>query len=281
MKSNSLHCITCGAPLETTLHQLNCTVCNAAFPLQSGIPIFGNADEVAEWTSYHTELGKTGEVAGGNYLSEQPSNENSFYSRFLPDNAREVLDAGGGDGNTTAEWAARHPHATVKVMDLSIHGLKKVLKRNIPNMHPICAPADRRFPFDAASFDTISTVFLVEHMVPDALNRFLAEAFRCLKPGGKLVVASDTAFYDAVLHPLERLIKTGKYIANDPTHINLMTPGQCEAIVAQHGFQLSGRTIHWIAGRHKLAQYFYRLIPNRLAEALFSTMYVIEAQKPL
>jgi len=164
-------------------------------------------------------------------------------------------------------------------MDLSLHGLKKVLRRRLPNMTPVCAPVDRRFPFPDAYFDVISTVFMVEHLPPDALARFYREARRVLKPGGKLVVASDTRFYDAVLHPLERLIKTGKYVKNDPTHINLMTPKQCEAGISAGGFNLDQRVIHWVAGRHRIIRGLYRLLPAKFAEALFSTMFVISADR--
>jgi len=164
-------------------------------------------------------------------------------------------------------------------MDLSHHGLKKVQRRQLANMIPVCAPADHRFPFPDDHFDVVSTVFMVEHLSPSSLARFYDEARRVLRPGGKLVVASDTAFYDAFVHPFERLLRHGRYVRNDPTHINLMSPRQCEAGVRAAGFELADRTIHWIAGRLNLARGFYKLLPQGVAETLFSTMYVIVADK--
>ncbi len=92
-------------------------------------------------------------------------------------------------------------------------------------------------------------------------------------------MASDTRFYDTTIHPFERLFKNGKFTKNDPTHINLMTPSECEAGILAEGFHLSARTIHWIAGRHPIVKAFYGMLPDWFAEAMFSTMYVITAKK--
>jgi len=146
-------------------------------------------------------------------------------------------------------------------------------------MMPIGAAADRRLPFPDKHFDVVITVFMIEHLPPDALDRFYSEAHRVLKPNGRLVVGSDNAIYDKVFHPIERLLRQGRLIRNDPTHINLMTPKQCETGIVRHGFQLKDRAIHWIAGRHAMARGIYKMLPASLAEALFSTMFVIVAEK--
>lgn len=275
-----LCCTNCQTYLVDQEDHLTCPGCQARFGAHKGIPIFGSNEDIKAWTAYHTELGQTGKVASGAYLGDVPAPNNSYYSRFIPDNARVVLDAGGGDGNASADWAERHPDAAVYVMDLSLHGLSKVQRRGLANLKPVCAATDTRFPFAPNQFDVVSTVFMVEHMEPGPLNFFLAEALRTLKPGGLLVVASDSPFYDQTIHPLERLIRQGRYVSNDPTHINLMTPRECERRIQKQGFTLCSRTIHWVAGRHALARGFYKLLPAALAEAMFSTMYVITARKP-
>lgn len=279
MNYRELCCSGCGSQLEPGDDKFICRGCGAVTPLFEGIPVFGNAEEIEQWTRYHADPGGAKYIANGAYTAVAPTKSNSFYSRFISGAASNVLDVGGGDGNTTSDWAERHPAATVHVMDLSLHGLKKVQRRNLPNMAPICAPADRRFPFPDRFFDVVSTVFMIEHLAPDALDRFYKEAWRVLKPEGHLVVASDTAFYDKVLHPLERFLRNGRYVRNDPTHINLMSPRQCERGLIKHGFQLCERTIHWVAGRHKLARVAYRLLPASVSESLFSTMYIVISKK--
>ena len=164
-------------------------------------------------------------------------------------------------------------------MDLSLHGLRKVKRRQLSNLVPICAPADTRFPFPDGYFDVVSTVFMIEHLSLSSLIQFYDEARRVLRPGGRLIVATDSPFYDAVVHPLERFVRNGRYIRNDPTHINLMSPSQCEFSIRDADFELVDRRIHWIAGRLSLARWFYTLLPQRVAEAIFSTMYVVIAIK--
>ena len=258
---------------------LICQGCGKTFPVIDNIPAFGSEVDIAKWTEYHTDTTNSDRIAGGKYVDSMPIAPDAFYSRFLPEDAQKVLDCGGGDGNTTADWADRHTDAEIHFMDLSIHALKKVQRRQLANMLPVCAPADYRFPYPDNYFDVVSTVFMVEHLSPSSLSRFYDEAFRVLRPGGRLVVASDSAFYDSVVHPLLRLLRHRRFVRNDPTHINLMSPRQCVAGVNAAGFKLVDRTIHWIAGRFSLVRKFYRLLPQAVAEALFSTMYVIIAEK--
>lgn len=287
MNLEYFRCPDCGGEMELATEsqenlqdQIFCKVCTAKYPFLENIPIFGNKDEVEKWTRYHTDPDNVRHVASGGYIAEEPSLHNAYYSRFIPDDASRVLDVGGGDGNTTSHWASQHPGSIVYVMDLSMHGLNKVQRRGLSNMFSVCAPADRRFPFPENYFDVVSTIFMVEHLSTSGLGTFYREAHRVLKPGGRLVVASDTAYYDKIVHPFERLIRHGRYIRNDPTHINLMTPFQCESGIKENGFRLFDRSIHWIAGRYILVKAIYKLFPSRLSEAIFSTMYVIVATKP-
>jgi SAM-dependent methyltransferase len=48
-----------------------------------------------------------------------------------------------------------------------------------------------RMPCDDGSFDLITSISVIEH-VPD-VEKALAEMFRCLKPGGRLMVTTDCA----------------------------------------------------------------------------------------
>jgi SAM-dependent methyltransferase len=48
-----------------------------------------------------------------------------------------------------------------------------------------------RIPFPAASFDLMTSVSVVEHI--PAIERALAEMFRVLKPGGRLLLTTDAS----------------------------------------------------------------------------------------
>ena len=279
MTSDVYRCVDCGGGVHEADGALACTDCGRNYPMVNGIAMFGSEHEVAMWTAYHTTPFGPHHSGVQHYKSDVPSAAREIYTQFIPGEATRVLDAGGGDGNTTADWAARHPSAAVHVMDLSLHGLMKVQRRGLANMIPVCASADIRFPYADDYFDVVSTVFMVEHMACAALERFYAQAMRVLRPGGHLVVASDTPIFDRFVHPLVRVVRQGRYVPNNPTHINLMTPRQCEAGVRAAGFEPAGREIHWVAGRFSLVRLLYRLLPSALAEAAFSTMYIVVARK--
>lgn len=275
MPYDALCCIRCGSTLAIRAQACVCTHCSASYPLVDGIPIFGEDDDIRRWTEYH----KNELAADGAYAKSEPLPASDYYGKFFPDHAQRLLDVGGGDGNTTAAWAKAHPRSLVYIMDLSMHGLAKANRRGIAHMLPVCAAADRRFPFPNQYFDVVSTVFMVEHLLPDALDRFYQEAHRVLRADGLLVVASDTRFYDAVVHPVERWIRSGVFRRNDPTHCNLMTPIECERHILRHGFRLRDRVIHWIGGRHRWVRALQSLLPRRTREAYCSTMYVLIFQK--
>jgi SAM-dependent methyltransferase len=271
----------CPACKEKTLEEkperMECPGCESHFPIVDGIPVFEGYNSIGKWTEYHTN--GSDRISEGRYASEQPSAPTEYYSQFIPDGAVRVLDVGGGDGNTTADWAQRHPEATVYVADLSLHGLRKIERRGIRNMIPVCTSADVRFPFPDGFFDVVSTVFMIEHLADEALSRFYAEARRLLRFSGTLVVATDTRFYDSIVHPLERLLRKGKYVPNDPTHINLTWPERAKRQIEASGFRVEGKRVHMIAGRHVLAQKMYGMLPRGFAEKYLSTMFILSARK--
>jgi len=273
-------CTMCHGALVKTSDLLSCKSCQAQYRIINDIPIFAKKNDISYWDDYYTNAENAERVNEGRYLEYTPSPETPFYSQFISDSAHRVIDAGGGDGSTTAAWAKAHPEASVFVMDLSLAALNKSRMRGIDNMTQLCGAADEDFPFPNNSIDVVNAVFLVEHLTPLQLKKFFSEAHRVLKAGGHIVVASDTAFYDAVIHPLDRLVRAGKYVANDPTHINLMTPGECETCMTKKNFfSIVARRIHWFAGRHRIARALYKLLPTAFAEKFFSTMYILVGTK--
>ena len=129
-------------------------------------------------------------------------------------------------------------------------------------------------PFSNHFFDAILSVFVVEHLTREELYQFLQEAKRVLQINGTLIVATDTPFYDSYTHIVEDFIRHGKLRRQDPTHINLMTPQECRNVLSKTGWQIVREQINLIAGRHKWVRRFYSILPTRIVENYFSTMYV-------
>lgn len=78
-------------------------------------------------------------------------------------------------------------------------------------------------PEIANSLDFITSNSVIEHL-NDATN-LLEEAFRILKPGGKLILITPNFFYDY------------KNFYDDPTHVNPFTVEKLETMLEMSGFK--------------------------------------------
>jgi len=93
---DELRCTECNDHLSQNSDILVCRGCGKSFPVLDDIPVFGSESDIAKWTAYHTDLKNARRVASGGYISDVPTPANSFYSRFIPEDAHRVLDCGGG-----------------------------------------------------------------------------------------------------------------------------------------------------------------------------------------
>jgi SAM-dependent methyltransferase len=99
----------------------------------------------------------------------------------------KLLDIGCGDARFGAD-AARH--ADTVGVDLSQRALGFACEL-VRDAHFIAARA-QALPFASASFDVVTLLDVIEH-IPDAdERRVVAEAGRVLRPGGRLVISTNT-----------------------------------------------------------------------------------------
>ena len=110
----------------------------------------------------------------------------AVYEYLKPEPGMKILDVGCGTGNFSLELARLG--ARVTGIDIS----EPMLTRARSKAQSECLAIDfrradaRRLPFDDNAFDAVVSVTALE-FVPD-LREALTEAFRVLKPGGRLVV---------------------------------------------------------------------------------------------
>jgi SAM-dependent methyltransferase len=110
-----------------------------------------------------------------------------------------VLEVGAGWGEL-AEWIARETGAEVVATDLSPHMVELSCARGLD-----ASVADvQSLPFADGSFDVVVAAWMLYH-VPH-LDRGLAEIARVLRPGGRLVAATNSI---AHLHELRELVGSG------------------------------------------------------------------------
>lgn len=108
-----------------------------------------------------------------------------FFSRFVPSNSI-VLDLGAGWGEFVRNVTAQAKYA----MDLNpdcgarVEGYATFLNQD-------CAS---RWPFGDSSLDVVFSSNFLEHLESkSSIDRALQEAFRCLKPGGRIILLGPNA----------------------------------------------------------------------------------------
>lgn len=112
--------------------------------------------------------------------------DRGYLKRFFKKRYRSVLDIGSGKGSMTAfllKYADRVTCLEKEAGELAI--LKKRFKGRLKNL--VLAEGDaRKLPFKKATFDLVFCNCVLEHIKDD--EKVLAEASRCLKPGGFLIM---------------------------------------------------------------------------------------------
>jgi SAM-dependent methyltransferase len=80
-------------------------------------------------------------------------------------------------------WAVRH----LEPRDPRLHFVLAELHSEVYNPRAQAPAAAFRWPFDDAGFDTVIAYSLFTHLLADEVQRYVAEAARCLRAGGRLV----------------------------------------------------------------------------------------------
>lgn len=147
-----------------------------------------------------------------------------LYAYMKPEPGMQILDIGCGTGSLCLELARLGAKVTgIDISEAMLEVARDKARRTGMTVKFLRADA-LHLPFEDASFDAVVSVTVME-FVPD-LKRALAEAYRVLKPGGRLIVgviggdspwsryykekaASDplSPFHHARFPTLEELIK--------------------------------------------------------------------------
>lgn len=145
----------------------------------------------------HADL-LAGPIYKASASSTQPGSTNAYqlhyrFADILGRHATEprtVLDLGCGFGKSTLPIAEKWPGAAVDGIDISEGCLRlaavEAAQHDAANLHYIQGDvvATER---DAAAYDLVTSTMLLHELDNDALKAAMREAFRVLKPGGKLV----------------------------------------------------------------------------------------------
>ncbi|HYF76737.1 MAG TPA: class I SAM-dependent methyltransferase [Symbiobacteriaceae bacterium] len=148
--------------------------------------------------------------------------------------SEQVLDVATAAGHTALALAPHAAHVTG--IDLTVEMLDQAraqaAAKGITNVTFQEGDAEA-LPFADATFDVV-TCRIAAHHFPE-VHRFCAEAYRVLKPGGRLVVIDNVVPEDA---DLDRFINEIDKL-RDPSHVRAYRISEWEQLVQQAGFRPS------------------------------------------
>ena len=122
---------------------------------------------------------------------------------FLSSGQGRVLDLGAGTGRSSIMVLTARPNATLVASDLFAESfdshfgpagkpqdrLMANLKAAGVEQRATVETADmRKLPFEAASFDAVTTSYAIDHLGRDGAKQALSEIARVVKPGGDVLV---------------------------------------------------------------------------------------------
>ncbi|MEM5476683.1 bifunctional demethylmenaquinone methyltransferase/2-methoxy-6-polyprenyl-1,4-benzoquinol methylase UbiE [Pacificibacter sp. AS14] len=136
---------------------------------------------------------------------------------------QHLLDVAGGTGDVSFRFLKRAPGATSVVLDMTesmlIEGRKRAeAEQMAENLSWVTGDA-MALPFEDNQFDVYTISFGIRNVT--RVNEALSEAYRVLKPGGRLMVLEFSQLPNAAmqkaydLYSFNVIPKMGKLIAND------------------------------------------------------------------
>lgn len=263
--------------LQSTPVGYACAQCGGEYPIVDGITVF-ETDQ--DWDRLYL-------TAGEHYTSEIPFELPPGHEGVLPlrgdRNFGVVLDAGCGDGVYST---AAPPEVTVFCVDVTMTGLRRLMKRGRANLRAISASIFR-LPFPDESFDTVLFIFVIEHLRQGKDLEALIELRRVVKDGGRVLVTTDTPFFDRHLVHWTSLVFRGQWKKQnhitETGHINLLTLGAARDLSRRAGFEVLSEEPTWMGYRFGswrfVSRALRRLLPRRIAEDYLTSSYTLVLAK--
>lgn len=171
--------------------ELACNGSVATFPVREhDAPHEGGYDTLMYWPALEAFYGHSDFVNYGYWDNTTTDARDACVKlvekllALIPDKTGTILDVACGKGATTRQVLKYYPASDVTGIDLSDKQLQRC-RQNAPGVHFLTMDAID-LQFDDNSFDNMICVEAAFHFV--TRQRFLREAFRVLKPGGRLVL---------------------------------------------------------------------------------------------
>ena len=157
----------------------------------------------------------------------------------------KVLDAGCGVG-TFAFHCARHNLFSIGI-DYSLESVKMATvlcdRFGVRDKAKFIVGNSLDFPFKDGYFDKIIAADFIEHITRQEKRRFLKEAHRALKPGGKMVVFTPNGTREKIgeLYWRLRNVLFNDKVPHTDLHFGLTTKREFEALLKDQGLNFNLR----------------------------------------
>jgi ubiquinone/menaquinone biosynthesis C-methylase UbiE len=146
--------------------------------------------------------------SAGHYLSQRLSEALSVAGIAA---GMAVLDVGCGRGEILSKTAQMGVRAIgIDYAETAVQFSRDLVKQDETFEHPVGVyqASALYLPFEANSFDRVLMLDIVEHLYPEELSVALDEAFRVLRPGGRLVIhTAPNKWYDQYAYPMVRRVR--------------------------------------------------------------------------
>ncbi|MEU2063263.1 class I SAM-dependent methyltransferase [Streptomyces sp. NPDC013455] len=151
---------------------------------------------------------------------------------LTPPGPGRLLDVGCGTGIVTRQLAAARPGLRVTGADLTP---AMVRMASVRLSGAIVRADSRRLPFRDATFDAVTTVWLLHLLQDTDVRAVIAECARVLRPGGVYVTTVDKAAAHNVGSDIDAVL------ASRPPSPARDADGTVRAVAAAHGLTPAGR----------------------------------------
>lgn len=208
--------------------------------------------------------------------------------RKIPDRGR-ILDLGCGPGSFLSILGRERPEVQAIGVDIAspqIEFASREIASQFSDGRIQFQKIDSdtfRLPFDAASFDVVTNIEVIEHIHPHLAYRILEDVQRVLKPAGRLILTTPN--YRSAWPFIELLLERLSPVKYHAQHINKFTPNSLVKFLETVGFEvLNAETIFTIAPfLAGLSESLARsvLTWERLSKFRIGSLLVVEARPDL
>ncbi|MDP2806837.1 MAG: class I SAM-dependent methyltransferase, partial [bacterium] len=208
----SLICTKCREKLIPAENSYACPKCGQSFGYKDGVPVFWNSTDSFKKSEaeFYGQEAKAPSLASlcRNFYRPTAYDRDLYQMPFVYLKSHSlVLSLGGGDGRHGLELL-RLGHKVLEsdlAPDSAAVAGKKIQESNIDGSWAVAAIDAEDIPFAPDTFDAVY-ICAALHQIPD--QKAVAENIRrCLKPGGKLIIASEPAsWFYKVIRPLAKIL---------------------------------------------------------------------------